>query len=448
MLGALAGWYYFVQGQIETAQEIDSARGTSAPNASPLGSTASNIGGQNSFPEQGAGGGQGPGVVAPSSPQPRSLLGRIWEALTGWTTSVRAPDGSNTLLFGTGGATILQGTTTETADTPKPAPRLWQAADTPVAGFGFLGQTSRLYYAERATGNMFQADPADSSRVRLTNTLFPKTYQAIFADDGAVILRSLKDSGAITTFAGTISTSSTADGLQTLEGLYLADNIISIAMRPTQDQIFYFSPGPDGVLGKTADRTGGNQKQVFSSVLRQWQSLYLADGSLYVMQNAADGVQGYAFRIVTGSAVPVVGPVAGLEILPRSASGALLYSSSGAGRVSLYARTSTSSTPVTLPIRTVAQKCVWAPGSSLTAYCAVPVSIESAAFLNELYSGALHTTDVWYRVDISTGTAEKVFATDSSLSLDVRDPDINDSGTHIAFRNAFDDTLWMFRIAQ
>jgi hypothetical protein len=387
IIGALLGWYAFVKKQVGSTETIDSARGFGiAPSfGSPLGSVSDLS-----------------GLAASSSSTPGTA-----------------------------------------------APRLWQVTKTPIAGFGFSASTSRLYFAERATGNILIADPADSSLTRLTNTLFPKTYRALFAADGAVILRGLNDSGSITTFAGTLSASSTPDsGPQPLAGQYLAENIIALSARAAPDQVFYLTDAPDGVAGKTADWKGGGQKQVFSSGLRQWQPLYLSDGSIYVTQNAADGVAGYAFRIANGSAAALVGPVSGLEILPRASSTALVYSSSGGGGVGLFARASASSSTVTLPIRTVAEKCAWQPGTTLVAYCAVPVSIGSTTFLQDLFDGSLHMTDVWWRVDVSAGDAAKFFTTDSSLSLDVRDPQMDQSGAYIAFRNGTDDTLWMLRINQ
>jgi hypothetical protein len=386
IIGALLGWYAFIKKQVGTTETIDSARGFG---------------------------------IAPSFGSP---LGSVGD-LSGLATASSSAPGTA-------------------------APRLWQVTKTPVAGFGFSASTSRLYFAERATGNVLIADPADSSLARLTNTLFPKTYQAFFAADGSVILRGLNDAGSVTTFAGTLSASSTEDGPQPLAGLYLAENISALSARRAPDQLFYLADSSEGVAGKTADWKGAGQKQVFSSGLKQWQPLYLPDGSLYVTQNAADGVAGYAFRIANGSASALVGPVAGLEVLPRASSTALVYSSSGGGGVGLFARTNASSSVVTLPIRTIAQKCVWQPGSGAVAYCAVPVSIGSTTFLQDLFDGSLHTTDVWWRVDVSAGTAAKFFTTDSSLALDVRDPQMDESGAYIAFRNGADDTLWMLRINQ
>jgi hypothetical protein len=386
IIGALLGWYAFIHKQVDTTQETDAARGFG---------------------------------IAPSFGSPLGSMSDI---------SGLAASGTST-----------PGT---------PAPRLWQVTKTPVAGFGFASTSVRLYFAERATGNVLMADPTDSSLERLTNTLFAKTYQALFSRSGGVLLRSLSDSGAITTFAGTLSASSTDGDPGTLAGVYLQEGVIAVAGRSSPDQLFFLAPSSEGVAGKTSDWKGGGQKQVFSSGLQEWQPLYLSDGTIYVTQNASDNVPGYSFKIANGSALPVVGPVVGLELLPKSGSGALLYSSSGGGGVGLSARASASGSTITLPIRTVAEKCVWAPGGALIAYCAVPVSISSTAFLRDLFSGNLHTTDVWWRVDVSAGTAVKFFATDSSLSLDVRDPQMDENGAYIAFRNGADDTLWMLRIAQ
>ena len=49
---------------------------------------------------------------------------------------------------------------------------------------------------------------------------------------------------------------------------------------------------------------------------------------------------------------------------------------------------------------------------------------------------------------MSAGTAEKLFATDTSLALDVEKPAIDATGSYLGFINAADGSLWMLRIAQ
>ena len=80
---------------------------------------------------------------------------------------------------------------------------------------------------------------------------------------------------------------------------------------------------------------------------------------------------GYAYTLkADGQLVPLVRGVLGLTVLPKTSSPLLLYGSSSGAGLSLVGVA--SGTPQTIPLATVADKCVWLPGNSDIAYCAVP----------------------------------------------------------------------------
>ena len=385
IVGGLLGWYAYVQKQVATTLSDDTARGfgTAASFGSPAGSTFTNAGTQSSATTQ--------------------------------------PAVGNT------------------------APRLWRVVTTPVAGAGFAASSTQLYFTERSSGNILLADPSRSSITRLTNTLFPKIYEAIFAWDGSVLLRSATDTGVVTTFAGTIATSS-SEGPTELRGNSLPQRIEAVAIRSPQ-QIFFLVGAPQGgVAGVTSTWKGASQKPVFVSSLEQWRVWWLSDGQMYVAQKASDDVMGYAFTLKNGTLQHLVN-AQGLSILPRAGSTALMYSTSAGSAVNLFARTSASTTPIRLIVRTIADKCVWALGNDLIAYCAVPQTPPSrTGYMEEWYRGALHTSDAWWKIDVSAGTAQTLYTPDSGTSFDVEHPVIDESGSYVAFTNAADKSLWMLRI--
>lgn len=390
MLGALAGWYIFVRGQIAHTTATDTARGfgSIASFGSDTGGTYDNIS-------------EGEGVA---------------------------------------GQSAQRGT---------PAPRLWKITTTPVSGLGFAATSSRLYFVERATGNILIANPSDSSVTRLTNTLFPKIYDAQFTGNGSVVLRFLSSEGEPEGFAGIIATSSSTSSPSGLLGKKLPTGVTAVAVRSDSPQLFFLARTSGGLVGATAGWSLSDQKQVFTSALSGWQPLFLSDGKIYVTQNPSDDVPGYAFSIGgNGSLTEILPGLPGLTVLPKASSSALLYGTSQAGRLTLFVQSGAQSTAVQLPIRTIADKCAWAPDATLSAYCAVPVSGTQGRFLDEWYMGAAHTTDAWWRIEAVAGTAERFFTTDSSLALDVERPVVDASGSYIAFINRQDGTLWMLRITQ
>jgi hypothetical protein len=345
---------------------------------------------------------------------------------------------------------MLTGKGTEGGVEQRP-PRMWQVSKTPVAGMTFMkdGNVVRVQFVERATGYVLSASTETGEVTRVTNTLKPRVYEALFTKDGGVILRSLEGE-RIKTFAGSTiqgaSGTTTSSSESALEGVYLDDDILELTADPDAPAIFSLLPsGNGGIVGAVSGWDGGKAKRIFDSSVTGWESTWLPDGRIILAQKAADDVPGYAYALSsTGVLTPLIRGVPGLTILAKSSSDALLFGRS-AGIVSLFARVSQNATAVTLPVKTPADKCVWSPGASLVAFCAVPQSIPSGNYLNERYAGTAHTSDAWWRINASAGTAELLYAPDGA-TLDVEQPVVDDSGTYIAFLNGVDRSLWVLRI--
>lgn len=451
ILGGFVGWFVFVRGQIRATSDIDSARGVGleVSTGGELGSTHSNV--------SGAGPAQ-TGVPSEPGGAPQQTIG-LWSRVKAFFGGSSTEPSSGTFSGGGGGGfgsggfdPSVTGPSAAATSSPEasPAPKLWQITRTPVAGAGFAAASPSLFFAERASGNILRADPTRTEIERLTNTLFPKTIQATFAADGSVVLQSLGESGEIASFAGKIATSSSAtagDAPNKLEGVYLPRDIISLSSRSAPNTLLFLIPDTaGGSVAITSDWQGAKQKRVHSSALSGWRVILTADGTAYVLQKASDGTAGYFYRVLpSGTLERVVGDIPGLVALPKPGSKALLYSSSENGVLSLYSRTSQPSTDALLAIKTVAEKCVWAPGTALIAYCAVPGTAPSGSFLRNWYSGAEHTSDSWWRIDVSAGKVEKLQLPESS-AFDAQEPIMDSSGSYIAFINGTDRTLWMLSL--
>lgn len=388
MLSALAGWYFFLKGESATIAEDDIGRGVGLPQpfGEQIGSTYENI--VSSF---------------------STLVGGI----------VRSGE-------------------------EKP-PQFAQVGKTPTAGYGFVEKNvARLRFVERGSGYIFDVSPEAGALERVTNTLVPRTYEALVAGDH-IVMRGLDEDGDIATVVGEIIFStSTENAPAALKQRRLVDNIRSIALRPDGSEFFYIVDALQESAGIRASWDEKSQKKIFDSAVLGWQIDFLPDGRITVVENASSNAIGHAYRVADNSLRPIVGDVQGLTFLPHPKSSAYLYGAS-AQNLSLFARLNSTSSPVLLPIRTIADKCVWAP-SALTAYCAVPQQSPPANFLDAWYRGEVHTSDAWWRVDVSANSAEPLYSS-ANATFDVEQPVIDTSGSYIAFRNAVDKTLWLLRIA-
>ncbi len=328
----------------------------------------------------------------------------------------------------------------------KKPPRLWRALATPGAGLGFIsGATStRLRFLERSTGYLFEADVESGKTVRLTNTLAPQAYEAHFSGTGMPIIERLQGEQVIA--QSLLYRASTTQTFGTMaENSFGA--VRTVVAHPKKNEVLAAVEDGKGVAFIRSLWGGEKPTRVFSSTIKHWRVHWLADDSIILSEPAVTGVPGSAYRILGSGLTPIVRNIPGLTILPRTNSDALLIGSDD-GTVSLGIRGSAASSTATLPIRTVPEKCVWAPGNAPFAYCAVPQSISSPQFLNDWYRGRIHTNDMWWKVSVANAAAEQLFSPSEDQPLDVETPVINDSGEYISFRNAYDKSVWVLRIKE
>lgn len=344
------------------------------------------------------------------------------------------------------------------APAQRPA-QVWRVEEKPVAGHMFVGSgsTLRLRYVERANGYVFDADPETGLRTRLTNTLLPKIYEALFSENGHVSLRSVDSLGNITTFAGTIPSSTDASSASsssmTLLGSYLAKNIVNLSANPISGALLYTTADADGGAVLSAEWDGDKAKTLFGSAIISWRPTMTEDGRTFLAQAAADGVPGYAYELKKdGTLTRLLGPVPGLVMRVRPGSkavpDALLWSQSTRGELRLFARVGENATAVQIPVRTIADKCAWSTGNDVVAYCGVPQGSAGQNFLDNWYRGAAHSSDALWRIDASAGTAEMIYTPPSNTPLDIENIVTDKTGGYIAFTNAVDKSLWLYRLVQ
>jgi len=336
--------------------------------------------------------------------------------------------------------------------------RLWEVSEVPVAGFGWQSGTApTLYFVERSSGYVFDAQTRSRSVTRLTDTLRPKIYQASITLDGSVLERSVDDTGSLITFTGAVGSTTQADvsdsassSASDLIGSDLPTGITAIAADPAYDTLYYAIPGSSGVTLVSTNWTGEKEKQLFSSAIEGWQLFAPGDGTLVFQQDALDGVEGYAYQLQKSGSLSLIAEAPGLTVLPHASSTALIFGSSSSGSLSLFVQSSAKASPERVSIGTVADKCAWAPGASLIAYCGAPQTIPSQQFLDDWYKGLVHTADKFYEIDASAGSTTLIYdpSGDTNAQLDVEDPSVDPSGQYIAFINAKDQSLWVLQIAQ
>jgi len=454
-VGGLAGWLLVLHSNGQTISFESAMRGLglNTPSAGQNGSNYDNIGG-------GAPNGNlstGSANNGPGGSNAAGINGGDASNIYG-SGSVDVGVGADGSESSAASANNANGTSSSSATVLK-APRLWHVTKTPVAGFTFATSSPMAYFVERATGYIFTADEMSGDILRRTNTLMPKTYEAYVARDGGAIYRTINNTtGAIQTFSGIVG-SSTSQNIGTVIGANLPNNILAMDANPDSKSIFYVAQSDNGSFsGYTTPWTegkNGKQTQVFNLSIGSWRPFSLTDGRLMILEKPQDDAMGYAYQITsTGSLKPILRGAPGLTFLPLSNSDTYVFGTSENGALTLYAQS--NGTTYALPVKTIADKCTWAPyapatkkkpASDIVVYCAVPSSADSKNFLQNWYMGAMHTSDSWWRMDLTTGKSDQILeAASGGSELDVIDPAVDPTGNFIGFRNNVDGSLWILRI--
>lgn len=339
-----------------------------------------------------------------------------------------------------------------TTSNKKVPPRLWGVSAVPSVGLASFETPAGTFlrFVERPTGNVFEVPLSGGELRRITNTLIPRVYGALWVNDDSLVIRHSDESGLdLLTFLAQLKYATSTGGMGSLSGAYLDTEVSDVAVSPNRKSpaLFYLTTNDQGTFGIVTDGDAKNPKRLFTSALSGWRASWVAENSIVLSQKAADGLVGSAYVLSpkVGSMHLIKGNVEGLIVAAHSKEDAVIYSISKKGVVETYARV--SGVERKLPITTLAEKCVW-EHVALRAYCAVPEMIVGAALPDVWYRGEVSFNDRWFVIDPISGNAELFLdPTDEfGVSVDVVDPVIDADGAHIFFTDAKNGTVWVLTL--
>lgn len=332
----------------------------------------------------------------------------------------------------------------------RPASSLIRITSQPVAGAGFVQGTSSLAvrYIERGTGHINDASLTDGKVRRISNTTIPKVYEALFANNGSsIVIRYLHDDlQTISTYAGTVRATST--GIGTVTGVFLPDNIGSIALSPDNKKLFYLINADNGGRGYVSDLTGARRTLVWSAPVGEWNVAWPSAASILLVTKPSNKALGYAYSLNASSGLTtrIVGKVNGLVASANPLMEKAIYSNSFATTKLLDVKKGTATT---LPISTIADKCAWSSRSKGIAFCAVPNPMPRGVLPDEWYTGTVSFNDAIYRVDAMLGTAVKAFDPQTQKELiDATNLVVSPDDKYLLFTNKKDLSLWALQLEQ
>lgn len=391
----------------------------------------------------------------------------------------QTPDGGFVNPFGSGGIDVPRtggGSTPSSSgfgtDNQNP---LWKVTNEPVAAATTyttdLTNEEKTYvrYVEKATGHIYDADVIERQPIKLSNTTIPRIQEAVWlpTNPDTVILRYLNSTNAeIQTFLATVIDDETKDenlelteddrvDSKRIEGSFLPDDILELAVSPVDERIFYLIHA-NGTTKGIIRTPQGDTETVYTSPLKEVRPQWVADNRITITTNASAEVEGLHFIVnldkettkLIYSNLPAL-TTNGNQFKTKLA----LFSRNN--KVPLLQTIDTETNQVRrMPFVTLPEKCIWSDFEETVIYCAVPNTVPRNNYPDNWYKGVLTFTDTLWRINTLTdeivqlaGPAQfdELGAKEGVDAVDLR---LHPDEEHLTFINKKDHTLWAYSLEQ
>lgn len=293
-------------------------------------------------------------------------------------------------------------------------------------------------YIERQSGNVYSFKVHERVMTRLSNKTLPGIVDAAWARDGSrAFVRFLENDISGTERVSTYLLPANGEG-----GFFLEQGLSQVVVASSTVLTLRSSDSGSIVSSMNADGTG--TKTLFSSVLSSLRVGFF--GTNYIAQTKASTyLDGYAFTVDrTGTFTRLLGPLRGLSTLASPSGANVLYSYVDRGKLYTQVFNTAARTNVSLPLVTLAEKCVWTTGSDAL-YCAVPTAL-TGLLPDEWYQGAHTFSDRVWRIDLASRVATLVFDPRqlADTAIDAQALSIDSGGDVLIFMNKSDGSLWSY----
>jgi hypothetical protein len=343
-------------------------------------------------------------------------------------------------------------------------PVLRHITGTPIAGAVIFDRTTgtstkkttvnAIRYMDRATGNVFEAATNTLSVLRVSNTTFPKAYEAFFDNSGeSMVLRTLKndDGEAISTYFGHLHKETPTSTEEKLDTTLISNNADFISLSPTKSKLFSIG-SEGGEKGIVSNLDGSNKTIVWTSQLREWLPNWVtADTILLSSKPSADVIgSSYLLNVSTKSFRKTGSSLPGLAVSASPNLSYLIYAQSDTENLSLIfgLMDKTGKTPAPLSLKTLPEKCVWSQKDTAVIFCAVPDFIPKATYPDDWYMGKMSFSDSIWKLNLATGENRQIASLRelSKSDIDGINLSLDSKEDYLLFTNKIDLTLWGLQI--
>ncbi|MCR4333844.1 MAG: hypothetical protein NUV60_02425 [Patescibacteria group bacterium] len=383
----------------------------------------------------------------------------FFQGTAGITTAPSPTTSTNLPVAGQG--TLPAGETTATGAAPATTPEVPSVA-TPVTarlvkisvgpvvpGEAVVGRTASassspetiVSFVERQSGNVFSYSTLTKTLTRTSNKTIPGIQSAAWSPDSSIaFVRYLPgdNSSTINTYA------LPANGAA---GFFLSQNLAGIDISSTG--ILTLVSGVNGSSVSVARTDGTHSSELFTTPLSSIRASFAGKNQYLVYTKSSGTLDGDAFLVDNADNFSrIAGPLPGLVALASPLGKWVLVSYVLNGAMQMELVNTATGVATTLPIATIADKCVWTSNDAAV-YCGVPMSPSTAfTYPDDWYQGAAHFSDRIWKVDTAGRYAQLVldFTAETKISLDAESLAVDTLYTTLVFVNRNDGSLWSYSL--
>ena len=352
-------------------------------------------------------------------------------------------------------------TQTSTKNTPD---TLRLISETPVGGYGMLttATTTIIRWVDRGRGNVYETTGESNEISTLSNTILPRIYNSLWNKNITSFIGNMIDSEGndySTIFAELklrpaekSATTSTSTAISTvtkyeLKGKELPQNIVTIAVSPKKDKIFFVVAGSDKGTGYVSTFDGKNIVKIFDTPVTEITADWPTEDSITINTKAASDMFGFMYKVdpKTGKWKKLVSGLPGMQTKMSHDGKYVIISASGSNRdvvTSVY--NIQKNTGTSMLVKTMADKCVWGNQYKNIVYCAVPSQLPVATYPDDWYVGSVVTSDKIWQINADTGELHLVssIVDKANRQIDAYNLILDEKDNYLLFTNKRDLSLW------
>lgn len=303
-------------------------------------------------------------------------------------------------------------------------------------------------YQNKSNGHIFDLGVDDKTFEQVSNTSFSAIHESFFGNNGSAVVVRYANNDSISTYLGSIET--TADGIRTLDGDFLAPDIPFVSVSPDGSKLMYFEEINRRSRGYVIDLATKASSVVFDSKFSEWLPQFNGPLMVSLTSRASALSSGYSYKYDAtkkDSFEKGIGGFSGLTTNYNAGGTKVLYSTNNGGRfIDTYVYDFNDQTTLSLGIKTLAEKCVWTDLDNLL--CAVPRFIGPEDYPDAWYKGEVLFDDRIWSINTENGL-EKIVSTLKHSAIDKVDAinPVYDKGI-LLFQNKYDFKLWMLDLRE